>query len=183
MLPLAKMPAPAEAVPMRTEGQALVRGDELTLPWNLGEWLAPAKLREWVEEENATLDWGNPEVMEFLRQRPGYEPRKLLSLVAFAYLTGNFESEDIELRCQQNSEFKAITGGKWLPRPREITRFRRENRGLLKWILAQVLKRSLRAHLGDVPLPAGLKRRLVDAAVSRVEYARQMDQSREREDI
>ena len=177
------MVAHAEALSMRTEGQALVRGGELTLPWNLGEWTEPANLRAWVEEEIATLDWGNPAVMEFLRQRLRYEPRKLLGLLAFAYLTGNFESEDIELHCRQDAEFKIITGGQWVPPSREITRFRRENKGLVKWVLAQVLKRALRSHLGEVPLPAGLKRRVIEAAVIRLEYARQMDQSREREDI
>ncbi len=168
---------------MRTEGQALVRGGELTLPWNLCEWTQPTHLLQWIEEELATLDWGNPAVIEFLRQRPRYEPRKLLGLLAFAYLTGRFESEDIEHCCRQHEEFKVITGGQWVPGSREITRFRRENKGLVKWVLAQVLKRVLRFHLGDVPLPAGLKRRVIDAAVVRLDYARQMDQSREREDI
>lgn len=168
---------------MLTEGQALVRGGELTLPWNLGEWIAPATLRTWVDEEIATLDWGNPAVVEFLRQRPRYEPRKLLHLVTQAYLTGTFEAEEIQSRCHTDAEFRHITGELWRPAASEISRFRRENRGLVKWVLAQIMRRALRTHLGDVPLPAGLKRRILDAAVSRMDYARQMDQSREREDI
>ena len=53
--------------------------------------------------------------------------------------------------------------------------FRRDCRGLLKWALVQLFKRALRARLGDFMLPAGLKRRLVDAAVMRLDLARQMD--------
>ncbi len=161
----------------------MVRGGELTLPWNLGEWTTPAILRAWVEEETATLDWDNPAVAEYLRQRPRYQPRKLLHLVAQAYLTGTFEAEEIHSRCRGDAEFQGITGPQWQPSSNEISRFRRENRGLVKWVIAQVMKRALRARLGDMPLPAGLKRRLLDAAVSRMDYARQMDQSREREDI
>lgn len=168
---------------MLTEGQALVRGGGLALPWNLGEWVTPATLSAWTAEEIATLDWGNPAVVEFLRQRPRYQPRKLLHLVALAYLIGTFESEEIQLRCQRDAEFRAVTGATWLPSTGELSRFRRENRGLLKWVLAHVMKRALRAHLGDTPIPAGLKRRVIDAAVLRLDYARQMDQSREREDI
>jgi transposase len=182
-LPLAKMRTVPEASGMLTEGQALVRGGELTLPWNLGEWIAPDTLSAWTGEEIATLDWGNPAVEEFLRQRPRYEPRKLLHLVALAYLTGTFESEEIQLRCQRDAEFRVVTGAAWLPSTGDLTRFRRENRGLLKWVLANVMRRTLRSHLGDTPIPAGLKRRVIDAAVSRLDYARQMDQSREREDI
>lgn len=168
---------------MLIEGQALVRGGGLTLPWNLGEWIAPATLNAWTEEEIATLDWGNPAVVEFLRQRPRYEPRKQLHLLALAYLTGTFEAEEIQIRCKGDAEFKLITGDHWRPAPGDLSRFRRENRGLVKWVLVQVMKRALRAHLGDTPLPAGLKRRVLDAAALRIDYARQMDQSREREDI
>lgn len=168
---------------MLTEGQALVRGGGLSLPWNLGEWVAAATLSAWTGEEIATLDWGNPAVEEFLRQRPRYEPRKWLHLVALAYLTGTFESEEIQLRCQRDVEFRSVAGASSPPSTGELSRFRRENRGLLKWVLAHVMKRALRAHLGDAPIPVGLKRRVIDAAVSRLDYARQMDQSREREDI
>ncbi len=169
---------------MRTEGQALVRGGELSLPWNLGEWVDPATLRAWVEEEIATLDWGNPAVLEYLRRRPGYDPRRLLALVSFAYLTGTFESEEVEHRIRSDEEMVKIASGASRPFVADgLSRFRRENRGLVKWVVAQVLKRALRAQLGDAPVPAGLKRRILDAAATRVDQARQLDHSREREDI
>lgn len=174
-----------EAVAMRTDGQAMVLGGDLKLPWNLQEWCDAAALRSWVEEELASLDWENPEIVRHLQQRPGYEPRKLLGLLTYAYSTAVYESEEIRHRCQAEpeSEYQALAGPRWRPQARELSRFRRENRGLLKWALVQISKRALRAHLAELMLPAGLKRRLVDSVVARLDYARQMDQHQEREDI
>jgi hypothetical protein len=69
---------------MRMDGCAVTIGDELSLPENLEEWFPRATLRAWLEEESAALDWENPELARHLRQRPDYEPRKLLGLLAFA---------------------------------------------------------------------------------------------------
>ena len=58
-----------------------------------------------------------------------------------------------------------------------IARFRRDNRGLVKWCLVHLFRRALRAKfgLGETPLPAGLKKYLVDAAIMRIDIARHMD--------
>lgn len=160
---------------MRMDGQAIALGGDLSLPWNLQEWSTPTALRGWVEEEIATLDWASPELAQYLRQRPHYEPRKLLCLLAYAYASAVFESDEIQQRCHTDPDCRALAGPGWQPDARELTRFRRENRGLLKWVLTQVFKRALRAHLGDFMMPSGLKARLVAAAAVRLDFARQMD--------
>ena len=65
------------------------------------------------------------------------------------------------------------------PSPRAITRFRRENRGLLKWSITQAIKHALRSRfaLGDATLPPGLRRMLSDAASTRIDVARHLDRS------
>ena len=54
-----------------------------------------------------------------------------------------------------------------------------KNRGLLKWLLTEMLKRALRARfgLGDGLLPAGLRRFLVETADVRLDIARHVDRA------
>jgi hypothetical protein len=160
---------------MKADTQMIHISDELTVPWDLRQWFDAATLRGWIDEEIGTLDWDNPQVVEYLRQRPGFQPRVLLRLLTYAYATAVFESDDIARRAGADPDYTAIAGSGWRMEGPGLTRFRRENRGLLKWTLVQLLKRALRARLGEFMLPAGLKRRLVDAAVTRIDLGRQMD--------
>lgn len=160
---------------MKADTQMFHLSDELKVPWDLREWFDAATLRGWIDEEIGTLAWTSPQVVEYLRQRPGFDPQVLLRLLTYAYATAAFESDDIARRPGVEPEYQAIVGPSWRMEGPGLTRFRRENRGLLKWSLVQLLKRALRARLGDLMLPPGLKRRLLDAAVARVDLARQMD--------
>lgn len=160
---------------MKADTQKLHLSDELTVPWDLREWFDGATLRGWIDEEIGTLDWNNPELLLYLRQHPGFQPRVLLRLLTYAYATAAFESDDIARRAGLEPDYQAIVGTGWRMEGPGLTRFRRENRGLLKWSLVQLIKRALRARLGDFLLPPGLKRRLMDAAVARVDLGRQMD--------
>lgn len=160
---------------MRTDAQVIHVGEELALPWDLRNWFESGALRQWVTDEIDTLDWNNPQVVDYLRQRPGFQPKAALCLLAYAYATGVFESEEIERKGNADVDYLAIVGAGWRADARQLTSFRRECRGLLKWALVQLFKRALRARLGDFMLPAGLKRRLVDAAVMRLDLAHQMD--------
>lgn len=160
---------------MRTDAQVLHAGEDLALPWDLREWSEPAALRQWITGEIESLDWNNPEVIEYLRQRPGFQPKALLCLLTYAYATAVFESEEVQRKALADPEYQAFVGERWRMDARGLTRFRRENRGLLKWALVQLLKHVLRARLGEAMLPAGIKRRLLDAAVLRLDMARQMD--------
>ena len=160
---------------MRLDVQFIPVGEQLALPWDLREWFAPTVLRQWVTEEIDSLDWNNPQIVEHLRTRPGYQPKPLLSLLVYAYATAAFESEEILRRCFATEEYRSIGAplARW--NARTFTRFRRENRGLLKWALVQIFKRAIRAKRGDFLLPAGVKRRLIGAAVTRLDLARQLD--------
>ena len=160
---------------MRSDVQPKRVANELGVPWDLTEWFAPALLCQWLQEEVETLDWSNPEVVEYLRTHPAYQPKVLLCLLTFAYATGVYESEEIVRRSESEESFRSLCGRHAPSSDKALIRFRRENRGLLKWSLTQLFKRALKARLGELRLPAGLKGRLLDAAVTRLGMARQMD--------
>ena len=65
-----------------------------------------------------------------------------------------------------------------VPTTRELGRFRKENRGLLKWCLAQVFKRALRTRydLGEF-IPSGVRQYLLRDASDRLDIARHMDRA------
>ena len=159
----------------RSSGDVRWLGESPALPWDFREWCTADQLRSWVTLEIDSLDWSNPEVVAHLRQRPGYAPRALLILLSYSYLTALFESDEIQRRCEMDAAYGEVSGARFLPGAGEMTQFRRENRGLLKWVLVQVIKRAFRSRVGEFPIPAGLKRRIVDAAVARLDLARQMD--------
>ena len=163
----------------KTDIQVIPLSEELAMPWDLTEWVKAADLRQWIADEVDTLNWSNPELVEYLRQQPSYQPRMLLCLLTYAYATGVYDSDDIVRRCGKDEHFHAISGDRLSVSGKFLVRFRRENRGLLKWCLVQVFKRALKAELGDCMLPAGMKRRLVDAAVGRLDMARQVDRGGE----
>ncbi len=159
----------------KMDAQPIPPSDELALPWDLTEWFDAALLRQWITEAVETLNWSNPELVEYLRAHPAYQPKILLCLLTYAYATGVYDSGEIVRRCERDAAFREICGSHPPDDANSLSRFRRENRGLLKWSLVQLFKRAIKARLGDFFLPAGLKRRLLDAAVSRLDLGRQMD--------
>jgi hypothetical protein len=155
------------------------RSDErLSVPWNIAEWVDAQTIRAWLEEEIATLDWDNPELVNFLRENPKLRARALLTILSYAYCTGVYESEEVSHLCGTDAILRAICGEDF-PSTRLLERFRRENRGLLKWLLVQILKRALKAkhNLNTSMLPAGLRQHLIDLATQRLDVARHMDRA------
>lgn len=152
---------------------------QLRLPWDLTEWVGKPRLLEWIDEEMARLNWSNPELMAHLLTHPEFQPRRLLTLLTAAYLTAVFESEDIVDRCYSDATLRGICGTQAAPQRQSIGRFRRDNRGLLRWLMEQVLTRAMRTHfeVETGRLPAGLKRYLHDNATERLELARHMDRA------
>ena len=149
---------------------------ELALPWDLSEWHDPGLLLEWVLADVEALNWANPELVAYLAAHPSYQPKMLLCLLAYSFATGVYESEEI-VRNFYADEGLRRHFGKDAPDAKTIARFRRDNRGLVKWCLVHLFRRALRAKfgLGETPLPAGLKKYLVDAAIMRIDIARHMD--------
>jgi hypothetical protein len=160
---------------MRT-GEAEVEDEEFTLPADLTQWIEPTVLMEWAEEEAENLGWRQPEVEGYLKQHPEYRPKIMLTLLTYAYATQVLSSEEIASRCYADTDFRLISRGE-APRARELMRFRRENRGLLRGILYQLFVRAVKERYptGSVLLPPGLKRLLLDSAVERLDIARHMD--------
>jgi len=158
--------------------QAEVPEEKLKIPLDLSEWCEKTDLLVWIEAELETLDWANPQLVAWLRAHPDYQPRAMLCLLAFAYITAVFESEEVLRRCYEDELFRSICNGP-PPSLAELGRFRRENRGLFKWLLTQILKRALREKfaLGDGLLPAGVRRFLVETAIVRLDIARHVDRA------
>jgi transposase-like protein DUF772 len=152
----------------------------LTLPLDLGAWIDKAILREWIEEEIGTLNWSNPELVAYLAANPAYKPRRMLGMLTYAYATGLFGSEEIVRNCYEDEHLRSFCQQE-SPTAISIKRFRRENRGLLKWCLQQLFKRAFRNRFGleDRFIPAGLQRYLDHAASTRLNIARQMDRTEE----
>jgi hypothetical protein len=150
---------------------------EFALPADVTEWVGHDLVRGWVLDETGTFDWEHPALQEFLRTHPDFHPRELLCLLTFAYATAVFESEDIVAHCYRDPAWRRLVKGN-VPTAAEIGKFRKENRGLLKWCLAQVFKRALRTRfeLGEL-IPAGIRQYLVRDAGERLDLARHMDRA------
>ena len=152
--------------------------EPLGIPLNLAEWVDERLLKKWVDEEVGTLDWAHPELLKYLEAHRDYQPRALLTLLIYAYATGVLESEEIVANPMSNSDLRQFWRGP-SPGTKEIGRFRRENRALLKWGLVQILKRALqhKLQLGEMRFLSGLRRALIDCAVERLDLARHMDRA------
>ena len=52
---------------MTTSTPASEGADQLGLPWDLTEWVSAKDLLRWIDEDVATLDWNNPNLVAFLQ--------------------------------------------------------------------------------------------------------------------
>ena len=152
--------------------------DRFNLPWDLSAWAAKPELLAWLDEEIGTLDWDNPELVAILKANPAYPPRFWLTLLSYAYAQGIFESDEVAALYFKESPLRIRFPGQTAGAA-ALAKFRRENKGLLKWCLVELFKRVLREkfELGDTLLPAGLRRYLVDAATARLDVARDIDRA------
>lgn len=148
------------------------------VPWDITEWIDRPSLLSCLIADIDSLDWHNPELLEFLRANPNFQPRFLLILISYAYSMGMCESDDVSELYFQDAELRKHLKGE-PPGPGAITRFRREHRGLLKWAVVQVFKHALRSRfeLGDATIPPGLMRAISDAAGIRIDVGRHLDRS------
>ena len=69
------------------------------------------------------------------------------------------------------------------PLRRRLKQFRKENRGVFKWCLANVITRALKTQFIEGEsidmLPPGLRRYVVQNAIERLDIARHMDRGGE----
>lgn len=167
---------------MMKEMPTTTEKEELSIPLDLSVWAPAAQLREWIMSDVAKLDWTNAELLELLRKHPDFEPKALLNTMTYAYATGVFSAEEMARRCSEDQSFRGVRP-KLPPRIGELKAFRRENRGLLKWCLVNVIIRALKSQIVEAeaaePLPMGLKRYTVENAIERLDLARHMDRGGE----
>jgi len=156
--------------------------EELSIPSDLSEWVPVSQLREWIQTDVATLNWSNAELIELLRRYPEFEPQALLNTMTLAYATGVFGAEEIARHCSVDPQYRPVRP-KLPPLSGDLKRFRKENRGVFKWCLVNLITRVLKAQFveGDSIeiLPPGLRRYVVENAVERLDIARHMDRSAE----
>lgn len=154
--------------------------EAVRLPSDLSEWVAKAQLRKWVVERVDSFDWDNSELETLLRQQPEFEPRALLSASALAYLIGVFGAEEIVRACSRDPEFKPLRP-KLPPRAEEFSTFRKLNRALIQDVLQHVTMKALWTQCVDgndyAILPAGLRRRVAENAIERLNIARHLDRA------
>jgi hypothetical protein len=163
----------------RVDPTATTGSGELQVPWDLSEVVEPKTLNSWVREEIESLNWPNPALVEHLRAHPNYHPRMMLMVLTYAYASAVFESEEILRRCDADPLFRGMCTDAAPESLSALRKFRRDNKALLKWSLVQILKRCLAgpSEHQTVSFPAGVKRLLVENAVSRLDLARHMDRT------
>ena len=102
----------------------------------------------------------------------------MLNTMTLAYATGIFGADEIARHCSADPEFRALRP-KLPPLAADLKKFRKENRGILKWCLANVITTALKKQFveceGLDTLPPGLRRYVVQNAIERLEIARHMD--------
>lgn len=147
----------------------------LDMPLNLGDWFAPATLAEWVREEINRLDPTESYIKEAFEKPPECRPRLILALLALAYCTQLFRSEEIVSACHSDPVFRNLCGAR-PPFKEELEHFRRTHRRVVDNVVAQVLLRTVRErfHFGGDKLPPGLERNLQFRAEERSDIARHM---------
>jgi hypothetical protein len=153
---------------------------DLVFPLDLSEWVARPLLREWIIADVESLNWENTDLKKVLETHRDFEAMAVMKTLTFGYATAIFSSASIVQCCSQDPEFHSIRP-KLPPRTEEFTQFRRLNRVLLKWSLAQVLTRALKTQFieGDSiqVLPPGLRRYVVENATERLDIARHIDRA------
>jgi len=126
------------------------------------------------------LRWDHPVLLAYLERHPEFRPRQLLCVLTWSYATGVFESKEVVEACGQEPALRRLCE-EHLPGEDALERFRKWNRGLLRWSLFQLYRRAYRVkfNIGSGWFPPGLNRQLVDAARMRMDIARQMDRVEE----
>jgi transposase len=77
---------------------------------------------------------------------PGYDPRMMVGLVLYGYVTGAVSSRQIERKCHEDVAFRVIAGGQ-APDHDTIANFRKVHLGELKALFLQVLELCQEAGL------------------------------------
>lgn len=102
--------------------------DQLELvPKSLAEMLAEDPLVFFVGEVVDQMDLGETLRGDKPLRGPAYEPRMMLKLLIYAYVTGEYSSRQIQRRIREEIAFRYLAGG-YFPTYKAIYEFRRKKR-------------------------------------------------------
>lgn len=166
---------------MTLDEQKIESPPDLNLPWDLREWVEAWQIQRWVEEILGGLDWKNPELEAWKRANPHVQPELELKVLTLAYAFGMYDAEEIENACFKETFFQKLCSGPSQPRAGQLNRFRKQNRGLLKYCLFELFKQAFKARfeLGGSFIPAGIRAHLLESTVTRLDMARQVSRGPE----
>ncbi len=127
-------------------------------------YLLPPSLKDWLPEDH--LAWFLLDVVDEIDLRPFYavhredgwgapafEPKMMLTLLLYAYCTGERSSRRIERRCHEDIAFRVITANA-APDHSTIARFRQANEQALAACFTEVLRLCAAAGLVRVGVVA-----------------------------
>jgi hypothetical protein len=147
------------------------------LPTDLRAWVPTETLVAWVRHDVELLSH-----VYHIGLQPEGElypeglPRALVSLLAFAYLTGTYDPEDICEDCHTHSALGTLAGGLAFF-PEDLPQFRHAHRHLLVVLLTRLLASAVaeRCHLARGLLPRAIFQKLEAEAVARINIAHSME--------
>lgn len=111
------------------------------MPPLIDDWLAEDHLGRFVSElVEEVLDL-EPFLAVFTEERgfPPYDPRLMLKILIYGYMTGARSSRGIERRCHDDVAFRFLAANQ-APDHRSIARFRRRHLGALAALFVEVLR-------------------------------------------
>ena len=124
------------------------REQSLLLPPDLREWLAEDHLAWFVIEVVAQLDVGSfyAAYRADGHGRAAHDPQMMLTLLIYAYCSGERSSRGIERRCREDVAFRVVTANQ-APDHATIARFRVRHQEALASLFGQVLGLCVEAGL------------------------------------
>ncbi len=146
------------------------------LPENLRNWFSDPTLVAWIDEEFKRFERNHPQEASYSKDHPNDLPAFMAPVLAFAFASGMFASDEIAGACRSDPVLHRLCNGR-PPFQQQLCSFRRRNRPLLVQVLTGVFKRAITRKLGSsaAMLPRHTARTLHDQAVERLDLARHMD--------
>lgn len=121
---------------------------DLLLPVNLGEWLPEGHVAYFISEVVEQLDltaFYAPYEGDGRRKMP-YEPRMMLKVLIYAYVSGIFSSRRIAQKLEEDVAFRVLAAGNF-PKHRTICEFRKRHLADFKALFVQLVQIARAAGL------------------------------------
>ncbi|TVR27691.1 MAG: DDE transposase [Nitriliruptor sp.] len=128
-----------------------MRDQLFLLPISMRDWLSEGHLAWWVIEVVERIDTGGLHLLHPNDGpgRPAYDPDMMLTLLLYAYLTGQRSSRRIEAACRTDAAYRVICGDV-VPDHATIARFLIDHEHVMADVFVQVLRLCATAGLVTV---------------------------------